>query len=92
MPAAKPTIARRPPARAPTAMAPLDLLDDEEDEEGELPVAVPELEAEDPEPEPVVLDEPEGVPSEDDALAAAWNASKVLFAVGLMAKTMPCSQ
>jgi len=93
MPAAKPTIARRPPARAPTAIAPLDLFDDEEDEEGALPVAVPELEAElEPEPEPVVLDEPEGVPSEDDALAAAWNASKVLFAVGLTAKTMPCSQ
>lgn len=99
MPAAKPTIARRPPARAPTATAPLDLFDDEEDEEGALPVAVPELEAEpdpepepEPEPEPVELDEPAGVPSADDALAAAWNASKVLFAVGLMAKTIPCSQ
>jgi len=89
MPAAKPTIARRPPACAPTATAPLDLLDDEE--EGELPVAVPELEAE-LEPEPVVLDEPAGVPSADDALAAAWNASKLLFAVGLTAKTIPCSQ
>jgi hypothetical protein len=74
-------------------MAPLDF--DDEEEEGELPVAVPELEAElepEPEPDPVVLDEPEGVPLADDALAAAWNASKVLFAVGLMAKTMPCSQ
>ena len=26
------------------------------------------------------------------ALAAAWNAAKVLFAVGLMAKTMPAWQ
>jgi hypothetical protein len=58
-------------------------------EEGELPVAVPELEAE-PEPEPVVLDVEDGVPAEDAPLAAAWNASNVLFAVGLIAKTMPC--
>jgi len=91
MPAAKPTIARRPPARAPTATALLDLFDDEDDEEAALPVAVPVLEPE-LEPEPVVLDEPAGVPLADDALAAAWNASKVLFAVGLTAKTMPCSQ
>jgi hypothetical protein len=33
-----------------------------------------------------------GVPSAADALAVAWNASKLLFAVGLMAKTIPCSQ
>jgi hypothetical protein len=39
------------------------------------------------EPEPVVLLEP-GVA----AMAAAWNAAKVLFAVGLTAKTMPASQ
>jgi len=92
MPAAKPTTARRPPARAPTATALLDF--DDEEEEGALPVAVPELEAElEPEPEPEPDDELEaGVPSDDEALAAAWNASKLLFAVGLMAKTMPCSQ
>jgi len=89
MPAAKPTTARKPPARAPTATAPLDF--DDEEEEGALPVADPELEPEpEPEPEPVELVEPEGVPSADDALAAAWNASKLLFAVGLTAKTMPC--
>jgi hypothetical protein len=91
MPAAKPTTARRPPARAPTATAPLDF--DDEEEEGALPDPVAELEAEpEPEPEPVVLDEEEGVPSADDAFAAAWNAAKDLFAVGLMAKTIPCSQ
>jgi hypothetical protein len=89
MPAAKPTTARRPPARAPTATAPLDF--DDEEEEGALPDPVAELEAE-AEPEPVVLDEEEGVPSADDAFAAAWKAVKDLFAVGLMAKTMPCSQ
>jgi len=83
-----PTTARRPPARAPTATAPFEF--DDEEEEGALPVADPELEAElEPEPEPVVLDVEEGVPSADDALAAAWNASKDLFCVGLMAKTMP---
>jgi len=96
MPAAKPTTARRPPARAPTATAPLDDFDAEvEVEEGELSVAVAELEAElepEPEPEPVVLDDEAGVPLADDALAAAWNASNVLFAVGLIAKTMPDSQ
>jgi len=92
MPAAKPTTARRPPARAPIATALLDF--DDEEEEGVLPVAVPVLAAElEPEPEP----EPEleleaGVPLEDEALAAAWNASKDLFCVGLMAKTMPSSQ
>ena len=75
MPAAKPIIARRPPARAPTAMAPL--VFDDEDEEGALPVADPVLEPEpepDPEPEPVVLEPDAGVPLVDDALAAAWNA------------------
>ena len=95
MPAAKPTTARRPPARAPTARAPLDDFVELELEEGELPVAVPVLGAElepEPEPEPVVLDDEAGVPSEDDALAAAWNSSNVLFAVGLIANTMPDSQ
>jgi hypothetical protein len=84
MPAAKPTTARRPPARALTATAPLEF--DDEDEVGALPAAVPvpELEVEavpepDPDPDPVVLDEEAGVPSADDALAAAWNAAKVLF-------------
>jgi len=93
MPAANPTTARRPPARAPTVIAPL-AFDDVEEEEGELSVAVPVLEPEpEPvEPEPVVLDDEAGVPLADDALAAAWNASNVLFAVGLMAKTMPLSQ
>ena len=84
MPAAKPTTARRPPARAPTVTAPLDF--DDEVEEGALPVAVPVLEPE-PEPEPVVVLDDE--PVADDALAAAWNAANVLFAVGLIAKTMP---
>jgi len=45
------------------------------------------------EPEPDDDDEFEGgVPSEEEALAVAWNSAKVLFAVGLMAKTMPDSQ
>jgi hypothetical protein len=59
---------------------------DDEDEVGALPAAVPVPEVEavpEPEPEldpdPVVLDEEAGVPSADDALAAAWNAAKVLF-------------
>jgi len=66
--------------------APLDFDDDVE--EGDELLAVDP----DPDPEPVVLEVEAGVPSADDALAAAWNASKDLFAVGLMAKTMPCSQ
>jgi hypothetical protein len=41
-------------------------------QEGALPVAGCEL-------EPVVFDEKESVPSADDALTAAWNASKELF-------------
>jgi hypothetical protein len=90
IPAAKPTTARRPPARAPTATAPLDFDEDEEDV-GALLVVDPDPDPE-PEPEAVVLEVEEGVPSADDALAAAWNASKDLFAVGLMANTMPCSQ
>jgi len=83
MPAAKPITARRPPARAPTATAPLDV--DEEVADAALPDADPEAAEGEPD-EPVVFD---GVPSGDDALAAAWNASKVLFAEGLTAKTMP---
>jgi hypothetical protein len=66
--------------------APFDF-DDEED--------VGALLVDDPEPEPVpvvVLEVEAGVPSADDALAADWNAAKDLFAVGLMAKTIPCSQ
>jgi hypothetical protein len=59
---------------------------DEDVEEGDELLA----DDDDPEPEPVVLEVEDGVPSADDALAAAWNASKVLFAVGLIAKTMPC--
>jgi hypothetical protein len=70
--------------------APFDF-DDEEDV-GALLVDDPEPEPE-PEPVPVVVLEVEaGVPSADDALAADWNAAKDLFAVGLMAKTIPCSQ
>jgi hypothetical protein len=91
MPAAKPTTARRPPARAPIATALLDF--DDEEEEGALPVADPALEAE-LEPDPELELEPgvPDVPLADEALAAAWNASKDLFCVGLMAKTMPSSQ
>jgi hypothetical protein len=39
-------------------------------------------------------EEPEagGAPLAEDALAVAWNAAKLLFAVGFMAKTMPVSQ
>jgi len=65
--------------------------DEDEVDVGALLVADPEPEPE-PEPEPVELEEEAGVPSADDALAAAWNASNDLFAVGLIAKTMPCSQ
>lgn len=70
-----------PPARAPTATAPLGFDDDDGDEVAAepLPVSVPEaVEA--------------GVPSDEEPLAAAWKAPKVLFAVGLTAKTIPCSQ
>lgn len=81
-----------PPARAPATTAPLDFDDEDEEAAGEeLLVVDPEPEPE-PEPEPVVLEVEAGVPSEDDALAAAWKAAKDLFAVGLMANTMPCSQ
>jgi hypothetical protein len=67
--------------------------DDEEDVGAVLLVDDPEPEPDpDPEPEPVVFEVEAGVPSADDALAAAWNDSKDLFAVGLMAKTIPSSQ
>ena len=88
IPATKPAIARRPPARTLAATAPLDF--DDVVDEGALPVADPVLELDDP--KPVELEELGGVPSADDALAVAWNASKDLFAVGLTAKTIPCSQ
>jgi hypothetical protein len=43
--------------------------------------------------DPVLVDEDEaGLPSLELALAAAWNAAKLLAAVGLTAKTIPCSQ
>ena len=36
---------------------------------------------------------PAGAPEVgSDAMAAAWKAAKVLLTVGLMAKTIPCSQ
>jgi len=69
-----------------TATALLDF-DDEVDEDV-LYVADPELEAE-PEPNPDMLDEGEGVLSANDAFATAWNASKGLFYLGLMMKTIP---
>jgi len=70
-----------PPVRAPTATAPL--LGDEDDVEVDVEsVPVSELE--------VVVEA--GVPSDEEALAAAWKSSKVLLSVGLMAKTIPCSQ
>jgi hypothetical protein len=36
--------------------------------------------------------EPLALGLELEPLAAAWNAAKVLFAVGLRAKTIPCVQ
>ena len=78
------------PARALAATAPLDFDDDDEVDEGALPVADPVLELDDS--KSVELEELGGEPSADDALAVAWNASKDLFAVGLTAKTIPCSQ
>jgi len=55
---------------------PLLLDDDEEDGAAEAPVALPAGELAE-----LVL--------EPELLAAAWNAAKVLFTLGLMAKTMP---
>jgi hypothetical protein len=69
----------------------LDVLGDELD-------PVPEgYTAEEPEPEePDDGDDEDefegGAPVEEEALAVAWNAWNVLFAVGLIAKTMPSSQ
>jgi len=51
--------------------------------------AVPAL---DPVPEVPEVADGEAEVVAPDALAAAWNAAKVLFAVGLMAKTMPAWQ
>jgi hypothetical protein len=65
-------------------MVPLNLEDDEAEGEALL-VVDPE-----PEPVPVVLEVVGGAPAADEPLAAAWNASNDLFAVGLMAKTIPC--
>ena len=42
--------------------------------------------------EALVLAEAGGAPLGDEALAVAWNVAKLLFAVGLMAKTIPLSQ
>jgi len=69
-------------ATAPFLPLPLDD-DDDEEEDGAAaaPVALPVA-------EPLAL-EPE---LELEPLAAAWNALKVLFAFGLMAKTMPIPQ
>lgn len=69
-----------PPARAPTATAPLLAVADDEEVAVEL-LPVSELE---------VVEA--GVPSDEEALAAAWKSSKVLSSVGLIAKTIPCSQ
>ena len=94
MPATKPTAARRTPAREPRVTAELDFDDVELDVVGDEPDPVPEgfsamvLEPEEPEEEEFEG----GTPVEEEALAVAWNASNDLFAVGLMAKTMPCSQ
>jgi len=75
-----------PPACAPELRAELDF--------DEVVDVVDEL---DPVPEgdgvvvPEEFDEG-GAPVEEEALAVAWKASNDLFAVGLMAKTMPLSQ
>lgn len=71
--------------------APLGFVDVEDGEEdAPAPVAVDPVPV-DPVPVP---EEPEDAEGEaevvvPDALAAPWNAAKVLFAVGLTAKTMP---
>lgn len=90
-PAAKPIAARRPPARAPMLMAELDFDVLEVADDGLDPV--PEgFSADVPEPEEDDGFDEGGTPEEEEALAVAWNAKNVLFCVGLMAKTMPCSQ
>jgi len=60
-----------------------------------LPPLLPDAVDDDPDGDgaaeaPVALPVAELV--EPEPLAAAWNASKVLFALGLMAKTMPAWQ
>ena len=77
-----------PPARTPTVTAPLGFDDEDGEAVADEPLPVPE--APEPEPEPEV--DEAGVPLAEEALAAAWKASKVLFAVGLTAKTIPASQ
>jgi len=77
----------RPPACAPLLRAELELVDVDNEP---VPVLVEDAVVPD---EPVdEFEEEGGVPSADEALAVAWNASNVLFAVGLIAKTMPVSQ
>lgn len=85
MPAAKPIAARRLPACAPEPMA--EFFAVEVAALDEVPEGVDEELVGDDE-----FDAEAGEPSAEEALAAAWNAAKLLFAVGLMAKTMPCSQ
>jgi len=80
-----------PPARAPTVTAPLKL-DEVGEEVAAEPLPVPESGD-----EPLPVPEPEAfeagvVPLIGQALAAARKAAKVSFAVGLMEKTIPCSQ
>lgn len=67
--------------------------DDDEVDEGDALVEVEPAVVEELDPELGLEELAAGLPSVgDDALAAAWNAAKVLFAVGLIAKTMPFSQ
>ena len=67
--------------------------DDVVDVVGDEPDPVPEgFSAVVPEPDEGDEEDAGGTPEEEEALAVAWNASNVLFAVGLMAKTMPFSQ
>jgi len=67
--------------------APFGFDDDEASPVEEVDVGLP-LDPVAPVPEPEEFED--GVPSAADALAAAWYASKLLFAVGLIAKTIPC--
>jgi hypothetical protein len=64
--------------------------DDVDVEDGEEDA--PEPVAVDPVPVPEDADGEAEVLVVPDALAAAWNAAKVIFAVGLTAKTMPLIQ
>jgi hypothetical protein len=64
-----------------------DVVEDDEDPE-EVGLPLPELE-----PDAAGTADEAGEPSVvEEELAAAWNASKVLLALALMAKTIPCSQ